>query len=76
MSDIAMRIRKEIESDVTIKVKGLGVEVFSKGFPRRRTFVRLLGHAPSAHDRDRVEQIAHHHCGDVYTVVDEIQLVE
>jgi len=76
MSSVDTMILRDIEDDAGIKIKALGVEVYKKGFIPRKSYVRLTGIAHSAHDKDRVDQIAHHHCGDAFVVVDEIEVDE
>ena len=73
MSDVDAVIRRDIEDDVTIKVKALAVEIRRKGvFPRRR-FLYVGGIVPTEHAKAKIDHIAHHHAGDAYRVVNDVQ---
>ena len=76
MSDIDTMIRRDIEDDPSIQAKALTVEFRHKGlFPRRR-MVHVGGIVQTEHEKSRIDQIAHHHAGDAYTVVNEVKLRE
>ncbi|TFH06168.1 MAG: hypothetical protein E4H09_00795 [Spirochaetales bacterium] len=74
MSDIQSMIRNDIEVDDGIHIKALGIEAFKKGILPRKSYLRLVGIANTPHDRTRAEQIAQHHCGDAYTIIDDIKV--
>ncbi|MCK4516297.1 MAG: hypothetical protein KAU31_13630 [Spirochaetaceae bacterium] len=76
MSDIDIVIRREIEDDPSVQAKALTVEVRRKGLFPRRFYVHVGGTVQTEQERGRIDQIAHHHAGDVYRVVNEVELKE
>lgn len=76
MADVADMIVRDVQDDASIKVRGLAVEVSSKGlFSRRKTLV-VRGTVTNRHDRDRIESIANHHAGDLYTIENQVEVRE
>ena len=76
MSDIDTMIRRDIEDDPSIQVKALTVELRRKGLLPRRRFVHVGGTVQTEREKSRIDQIARHHAGDAYTVVNEVKLNE
>lgn len=76
MSDITAMIVRDIEADAAIKVNGLAVELTKHGvFARKKTIV-LSGTVKDARTKDKVEHIANHHAGDMYSIENRIEVKE
>ena len=68
MTDIDVMIMRDIEDDVSIRVKGLAVEITKKGFLSRRKTLVIRGTVENQHDRDKIASIANHHAGDSFEI--------
>ncbi len=76
MSDVDTMIRRDIADDSSIQIKALTVELRHKGLFPRRHFVHVGGTVQTEREQSRIGQIAHHHAGDAYRVVNEVKLKE
>jgi hypothetical protein len=72
MSDVINMIMRDIEDDPSIKSHDIALDAKSKGFLRRRRFIRITGAVNSDLSVSKVEKIAQHHAGDNYDVVNEL----
>jgi osmotically-inducible protein OsmY len=73
MSDIQRMITRDLEDDVTLSVKDVVVEV-QGGFLKKRKTLRLHGSVRSEAEKRKIHQVAMHHAGDAFEVVDEIEV--
>lgn len=74
MSELQSIIMRDIEDDVTISAKDISVQIESKGFLKKRRLVRLVGTVSSEVEKKKAGQIAVHHAGDAYDVVNELTI--
>jgi hypothetical protein len=76
MSDIQNMILREIADDISIHAHDIALDIKAKGFPRRRKYITIHGSVQSEHEIKKVTQIAEHHAGDNYTVINELHVKE
>lgn len=76
MADIIDMIRRDVEDDASLKVRGFLVDTYSKGFLVKRKTIRVSGRVTNQHDRDKIESIVHHHVGDGFDVEMQVQVKE
>jgi len=76
MSDVIDMIRRDIEDDHSIKSHDILLEVKAKGFIRRRKFIRIHGATNSQQSKDKAAQIAQHHAGENFDVINELIVKE
>ena len=76
MSDVIDMIRRDIEDDDSIKSHDILLEAKAKGFIRRRKFIRIHGATNSQLAKDKATQIAQHHAGDNFDIINELIVKE
>jgi hypothetical protein len=74
MERVIEMIQRDIEDDNSINGRGVRVELSGRGFLKRKKSIRLSGSVDSESQREKVKNIAQHHAGDQYTVVDELSV--
>ena len=72
MSDISNMILRDIEDDVSITGKDISVQVVGKGILKRKRQIRLTGSVGSEAEKRKAGQIAVHHAGSGYEVVNDL----
>jgi osmotically-inducible protein OsmY len=74
MSDLQRMITRDLEDDVTLNAKDINVDIVAQGFLKKQRFIRLFGSVRSEVEKRKAEQIAAHHAGDVYRVLNELAI--
>jgi osmotically-inducible protein OsmY len=72
MADVVGMVMREIEDDVTIASKDISVQIESKGILKRKKTLKLNGSVGSEAEKRKAGQIAAHHAGQAYEVVNEL----
>jgi len=68
MSDIIEMIRRDVDDDGLLKVRGFTIDTVKKGFLGTHQKLAVTGTVRSNHDREKLEAIVRHHAGDTYEV--------
>ncbi len=76
MADIIEMIRRDVEDDVSLKVRAFTVDMLKKGFLVKRKTIRVSGRVANEHDRDKIAGIVNHHAGDGYDIEIDIRVEE
>jgi osmotically-inducible protein OsmY len=71
MADLSILVLRDIEDDVSISSKAISVQIEGKGFLRKKT-LKLTGSVGSETEKRKAGQIAAHHAGEAYQVVNEL----
>ena len=72
MTDLVSTIMKDIQDDGLINATDVVMDITSKGFFQRRKFLRIHGSVKTEMEKKKVIQMAEHHSGDNYSILDEL----
>ena len=74
MPDLTTLVLRDIEDDASIQSKGISVLIESKGLLKRKKALKLTGSVGSEAEKRKAGQIAAHHAGDAYEVLNELMV--
>jgi hypothetical protein len=74
MPDLTALVLRDIEDDASIHSKGISVLIEAKGLLRRKKALKLTGSVGSEAEKKKAGQIAAHHAGDAYEVLNELSV--
>ena len=74
MPDLTTLVLRDIEDDGSIRSKDISVLVESKGLLRRKKALKLTGSVGSEAEKKKAGQIAAHHAGEAYEVLNELSV--
>jgi hypothetical protein len=75
-ADIAGMIMRDVQDDVAIHVSNFAAQVEKKGLFSKRKSIVLRGAVKNKQDRDKIEAIANHHAGDLYSIENHVEVRE
>ena len=73
MADLSALVQRDIEDDVSISSKEISVQVERGGFLKKKS-LKLTGSVGSEAEKRKAGQIAAHHAGDAYEVLNELMV--
>jgi osmotically-inducible protein OsmY len=71
MADVSAMVLRDIEDDVSISSKDISVLIEGQGFLKKKA-LKLAGSVGSEAEKRKAGQIAAHHAGEIYQVVNEL----
>lgn len=71
MADVSALVLRDIEDDVSIRSKDISVRIEGQGFLKKKA-LKLTGSVGSETEKRKAGQIAAHHAGSLYQVLNEL----